>query len=161
MIIDMPSLRIHALTPAQVVQAYALVRLVATDLSLEAWRDFACQRISLAERQAGGIHTVQDPQGNIIGFASYSTDASLQDGRTLTVDNLVAVGTIERQRDSVLLTLLGTIEEIAANHGCRTIQFRHEVSDSAILDEHTRWLLQAAGHSERYVLFSKALRTAN
>ena len=153
----MPSLRVRALSPAQVVQAYALVRLVASDLSLDAWRDFACQRLSRAERQAGGIHTVQDSRGSIVGFASYSTDDSLQEGRILTVDNLVAVGTIERQRDSVLLALLGALESIATNHRCGAIQFRLEAAGSTFLDQQIRLLLQTSGHRERYVLFTKAL----
>lgn len=155
----MPSLRIHALTPEQVAQAYALVRLVVSDLSLDAWCNFACQRISQVEPQWGGIHTVQDPQRNILGVASYTTDAGLHDVWTLTVDNLVLVGTTERQRRSVLLALLGAMESVAANHCCGAIQFRLEISGSAVLDQHTRWLLQTAGHSERYVLFSKALET--
>ncbi len=161
MILEMPSLRIDSLTPAQIVQAYALVRLVTTDLSLDAWCDFASQRLSRAERQAGGIHTVQDREGSIIGFASYSTDASLQDGRILTVDNLVAVGTIERQRDSVLLALLGALESVATTHRCRTIEFRLSAAGSNLLDQHLRLLLKTAGHCKRYVVFSKLLEAAN
>jgi hypothetical protein len=157
----MPSLRIHALTPDQVPQAYPLVRLVASDLSLDAWRNFACQRISQIESQLGGIHTVQDTQGNILGFASYATDISLHDGRILTVDNLVVVGTIERQRDFVLLALLGALERIATKHCCETMQFRLEAAGSTFLDQHIRVLLETAGHRERYVLFSKMLETAD
>ena len=161
MILEMPSLRIHALAPQQVAQAYALVRLVASDLSLDAWCHFANTRISPNEPPSGGIHTVQDVLGNILGFASYTTNSSLHDGRILTVDNLAVVGTIERQRDSVLLALLGAMESVAASHRCGVIQFQLESSSSAVLDRQTRWLLQAAGHSERYVLFSKLLKRAD
>ena len=156
---DMSRLRICELTPDQVVQAYALVRLVASDLSLDVWRRFARQRLSRVETQVGGIHAVQDQRGNILGLASYTADASLEDVRTLTVDNLVIVGTTGRQRESVLLALLGATEAVAANHGCGAIQFRLEASGSANLDQQARWLLQAAGHSERYVLLSKMLQT--
>ena len=147
MILEMPSLRIHALAPQQVAQAYALVRLVASDLSLDAWCHFANTRISPDEPPSGGIHTVQDVLGNILGFASYTTNSSLHDGRIVTVDNLAA--------------LLGAMESVAASHRCSVIQFQLESSSSAVLDRQTRWLLQAAGHSERYVLFSKLLKRAD
>lgn len=155
----MAKLTICELAPDQVVQAYALVRLVTTDLPLDVWRTFAGQRLSRVETAFGGIRTIQDSRGNILGLASYTTDASLQGARTLTVDNLVIVGTTERQRTSLLRTLLEAMEAVAADHDCGTIQFRLEASDTTILDQQARWLLQDAGHSERYVLFSKPLES--
>lgn len=155
----MPSHRIQPLTPDRVLQAYALVRLVASHLPLEAWRTFACQRLAPSQRTFGGIHVVQDQLGSILGLASYTTDASLQDVHTLTVDNLVVVGTCDRQRESVLLTLLGAMESIAASHHCDAIQVRLEVSGSQVLDQNAHRLLLAAGHRLRYALFSKALET--
>lgn len=156
---DMPSLRLQPLTPEKVARAYALVQLVASDVSLEAWRKFAHRRLSRAPTSSSGIHTVQDRQGNILGLASYTADDGLNDVRTFTVDHLVVVATTERQRDAVLSALLGAMETIAANHRCGAIQFQLEATGSAILDQHARWLLEAAGHSERYVLLAKMLGT--
>ena len=153
----MKSLRIHPLAPAQVAQAYALVRLVASGLSLESWCDFASQRITHTAARHGGIHTVQDRHGRILGFASYTADVSLDDGRCLTVDKLVVVGTIERQREAVLFALLRALEMVAAGHRCGTIHFRLDAACATFLDRHTRALLENAGHHERYVLLSKEL----
>lgn len=153
----MKSLSIHPLVPAQVDQAYALVRLAASELSLERWCDFAAQRMTHAATRCGGIHTVQDRQGKILGFASYTMDASLDDGRCLTVDNLMVVGTFDRQREAVLLALLRALEKVAAGDCCGAIHFRLEATSATLLDRHVRALLENAGHRERYVMLSKEL----
>ena len=153
----MLSLRLEPLTPEKIARAYALVQLVAADVSLAAWRKFAGQRISGMSPSLSGIHTVQDRRGNILGLASYAAADDLNDVRTLTVDHLVVIGTTERQGDAVLSALLSAMETIAISCGCGTIQFKLAASGSATLDHHARWLLETAGHSERYVLLAKAL----
>jgi hypothetical protein len=153
----MPSLKLEPLNPEKIARAYALVQLVASDVSLAAWLKFAHQRISGINPLLGGIHTAQDRRGNILGLASYVAADDLNDVRTLTVDHLVVVATTGRQEDAVLSALLNALETIAVNCGCGAIQFKLAASGSAILDQHARWLLETAGHSERYVLLAKAL----
>ncbi len=153
----MPGLRLLPLTPQKVAQAYALIQLVAPDVSLAAWRKFARQRMSGACASSGGVHTIQNAHGTILGLASYCADDGWNNVRTFTVDHLVVVATTERQQDAVLSALLDALETIAVNYGCSAIQFKLAASGSAILDRHARWLLEAAGHSERYVLLAKAL----
>lgn len=153
----MLSLRLEPLTPEKVARAYALVQLVASNVSLAAWRKFAHRRISSMKPPIGGIHTVQDRRGNILGLASYAAADDLNDVRTLTVDHLVVIGTTERQGDAVLSALLDAMETIAVSYGCGAIQVKLAASGSATIDQHARWLLETAGHSERYVLLAKAL----
>ncbi|MDX1422819.1 MAG: hypothetical protein R3322_06750 [Kiloniellales bacterium] len=156
----MLGLRLQALTPQKVAQAYSLIQLVAADVSPAAWRKFAHRRISRTQRSSGGIHTVQNGKGIILGLASYRADVALNSEPVFTVDHLVVVATTERQRNAVLSVLLDAMEDIAASRDYGLIQFRLEASESALLHRYARWLLQAAGHSEKYVLLSKALETS-
>lgn len=153
----MLGLRLQPLTPQKVAQAYSLIQLVATGVSPAAWRKFAHRRISRSQRSSGGIYTVQNGHGIILGLASYRAEDGLNSEPIFTVDHIVVVATTERQRNAVLSALLGAMEHIAKSHDYGLIQFRLEASESALLHRYARWLLQAAGHSEKYVLLSKAL----
>jgi len=143
-------LKLQHLTPDKVAQAFVLVELVASGISRKAWSKFAERRISQTSSLSTGILTVEDPKGIIVGLASYIVDKELNEGRTLTVDQLVTVPIIDQQRDAVLAMLLNAIEDIATNHRDSAIRFRLRAFDSAILDQHAHRLLEASGLSHRW-----------
>lgn len=146
----MSSLRLRPLTPDKVVQAFVLVQLVTSDVSRVAWSDFAEERISQTWSPLGGILTVQDPHGIMVGLASYTVENGFDDVLVVTVDHLLVIPIIDQQRDAVLSALLGAMT--SASHRCSTVQFQLGTSGSAILDQHAHRLLEATGTGEKYVL---------
>jgi len=123
-------LRLQRLTPDKVAQAFVLVELVAAGISRNAWYKFAEERLSRSSSLSTGILTVEDPQGIIVGLASYIVDKPLNKGQILTVDQLLTAAIIDRQRDAALSMLLNAIEDIATNHQDGAVQFRLRAVDS-------------------------------
>jgi hypothetical protein len=140
-------LRLQRLTPDKVAQAFTLVELVVPDISRGTWRKFARGRISQASSLSGGILTVQDSQGIIVGLASYIIEKDVNVGQILRIDQLVSVAIIAQQRNLVMATLLDAMEDIATNHRCSAIRFRLGPFGPAIRDREAHRLLETFGFS--------------
>lgn len=142
-------LRLQRLTSDKVGQAFVLVELVAPDISRGAWSRFAQGRISQASSLSGGILTVQDSQGIIVGLASYIIDKDVNDGQILKIDQFVSIAIIAQQTNAVMATLFDAMEDIAIKHRCSAVRFRLGCFGSAILDQHAHRLLETSGLSHR------------
>lgn len=146
---DIPQLEVRPLTLDRIARSYALLQVVASDISLVAWRNFAQRRIDRTPSPLAGIHTVQDRKGNILGLISYTSDETSDDFRILTVDHLVVAAIVEQQKNSVLSALVNAMVHGVARQRRGAMRIRLGSSGSASLDQHAYWLLSVAGHGQK------------
>ncbi len=105
----------------QVLQAYPLVREAANQPSLDAWQAYVS---ALAETRgattSGGVLGALSPDGYVLALCTYRVGLDLEDGRILTVDNLIPSGMPGHQ----LLTaiLFQAIENLAKTYECEAIR---------------------------------------
>ncbi len=110
---------VRPLTASQIRQAFPLIRLMASHLTLESWVRFAealCRRQSGG---AGGIVSAQGEDGYIYGLFCYSVVPAPQLGRTFVVEHFVALDLFDGS--AVIRTLIDAIERIAHDHRCAQV----------------------------------------
>lgn len=113
------------------MQAFPVAQLMAPDLSLEGWQDFALARLREAEEGQGGIFAAEDGRGYVLGLACYFVEVGIGRGRVLSVDQIVALGLLESQRREAFEKLLAAVQQRAREAGCTTVHVHVPLSDGA------------------------------
>jgi len=153
-------MKTQSLKLEKVDQAYGLVRLVAPQVSLEAWRDFARGLISPSEAPESGVLTVEDARGYILGLVGYVVDHDLEYGETLMAKNLIALdGTSSRKRE-IAFALIKAIEDLARDKRCGAIRTIVHEPEAALRDAWIIEVLKYNGHHTEARRFIKAVDIA-
>lgn len=139
------SFSIHRLAPDRIFLAYPLVRSALPEVSLEGWTAFAGHLVTDQEAESdGGILTVENESGVIIGLVSYQCREDLELGKVLVVDRLLAYELLDRR--GVAELIVEALDAEADRLGCRAIQTCLPVVDG---EQRPAWLvalLQGQGH---------------
>ncbi len=140
------------LAPGQIAQAYALIQVAESSISLKQWRDFVDSVTCPAKKAAPnrGIMTLRDEEGYIFGLFTYFVRPDLRHGRVLVVDNFLAMTLLDRK--GLAEALLSSIARIGEEHGCHAINMD-------IARKHT-WIsdyLTNTGHEVEKLRFCKIL----
>jgi hypothetical protein len=131
------------LTLQKVNQAYAVVRTADPRVTAEKWRADAARFLSpdeSEEKSTRGVVTVQNDQGYILGLFCYAACDHLRHGRTLKVENLIALDLF----DSVgaIDVLLRSMADLAQKSACTMIEANAPVQwtgDSAVGRRLSAW----------------------
>lgn len=118
----MKALRVCRLNSDNVALAYPLIRLQFPGLSFEDWQDFALDRINRRGREESGILTVEEPRGYVLGLLVYRIGRSLAQGRTLVVEDVIALDIFRSGTEAVASTLIENIERVAQDQCCNAIR---------------------------------------
>ena len=111
---------VRSVTASQIRQAFPLIRLMESHLTLESWVRYA---EALCRRQSGGtggIVSAQGEDGYIYGLFCYSVAPASQPSRTLAVEHFVALDLFDGS--AVIRALIDAIERIAHDHHCAQVQ---------------------------------------
>jgi GNAT superfamily N-acetyltransferase len=100
-------------------EAYALARLAAMNLSLDAWRGFVEER-SAPSAVEGGVLAIQNRLGIIQGLCSYRFESGLGLGRICSADNLIAMDLMDSA--AVAAALLQALEDLARRRGAAAMR---------------------------------------
>ncbi|MEX2630837.1 MAG: GNAT family N-acetyltransferase [Tistlia sp.] len=141
----MRNFSIQPLTPDRVFLAYPLVRSALAEVTLAGWTAFAGALLcDEGPRPEGGILTVANESGVIVGLVAYRGRADLVEGKVLDVERLLAFELLDRQGVAGLIA--EALEAEAARLGCRAIHTCLPVVEG---EQRPGWLvalLQARGH---------------
>lgn len=145
-----PQFYVDALTPAQAGQAYPLIRAVAPEVTIEAWRDYVQRRY-----RSGGMLGLWDGRDGIIGVLSYRLGERMRHGLVLALDDFV---TFELSRAAPgRQALLDAAENLGRDLGCTGLELR--LTSRGFADEHSArvhgWA--SLGLAMDSVIFVKAL----
>ena len=113
----MRQLRTRPLTLEKISQAFPLIQAAFPEITLNAWRQFAEDRLLLEAPAQGGILTVLCEQRYIAGLCSYRLEADLLHGQALAVDLFVAYDMFDRE--AIANALVSGLETIARTNNCR------------------------------------------
>jgi hypothetical protein len=112
-----PQFYADALCPGQAAVAYPLVRVIAPEVSLEAWLDYVDRRC-----REGGLMGLFDENDALIGLFSWRFGERLRHGRVLALDDFV---TFElSQAAPGRAALMGAAEDLARSLGCTGLEVR-------------------------------------
>jgi len=112
----MQDLKVRSLDVERLGDAYPLIR-SATRVSQLRWEEFGRELIG----GCGGVLAVISPDGCIHGVAAFRPRPNLRHEQSLDVEVIVA---FELHGDNrVREQLCSTLEEVAATHRCRTVNF--------------------------------------
>jgi hypothetical protein len=112
----MQDLRVEPLDVERLAEAYPLIR-SATRVSQQRWEEFGRELIC----GGGGVLAVTAPDGCIHGVAAFRPSPSLRHQQSLDVEVIVAFEL--SGDDRVREQLCSTLEQVAATHRCRTVNF--------------------------------------
>jgi hypothetical protein len=115
----MRELRLVPLQNDRIHQAYPLIQAVRPGLSLEQWAAYAARVLRDAEADNGGIATLQDATGLMVGLFVYHVASEPDHGRTLMVEDFVALDIIAPH--AVAEHLAQAMESIARQLRCRAV----------------------------------------
>ena len=156
----MRRLEVRSLIGQAIAQAYPLLQLTLPDLTLEEWTRFAGHHLAGSETAEGGILTVVDERGFILGLLDYTLDRELSHGRTLMVKTFVALDFLDTSRKDVATVLILAMEKLADQRGCSAIHTLVHQSDTEPRQAWIMDLLQIHGHKPKRVNLSKTLPAA-
>lgn len=111
------------LTLQKINQAYALVRTADPRMTAEKWRDIAADFLAADDddaRSTRGVVTVQNDQGYILGLFCYAACDHLRHGRTLKVENLMAIDLFDT--GAAIEVLLQSMTDLAQKSACTAIE---------------------------------------
>lgn len=112
-----PQFYADGLGPGQAAAAYPLVRVIAPEVSLEAWLDYVDRR-----SREGGLIGLFDENDAHIGLFSWRFGERLRHGRVLALDDFV---TFELSRAAPgRATLMAAAEDLARSLGCTGLEVR-------------------------------------
>jgi hypothetical protein len=105
----------------QALQAYPLVQSASPLLTLEQWLDYVRNLCQEGEDDplAGGVMSVQNPEGYIYGIYCHEVENDIQHGKVLKVSNFVAANLYDST--SVMDGLIKSIASIARDRGCAAV----------------------------------------
>jgi len=150
-------MKTQALSSKKIDQAYGLVQLVASQITLEAWRDFARSLVSPSEAPESGILTAEDESGYIMGLVGYVIDHDLEHGETLMAKNFIALNGMEKRKKEVAFALINAMEELARDKRCGAIRTIVHEPEAALRDTWIIEVLKHAGHHTEARRFIKAV----
>ncbi len=123
-------LKVQALGPKHIAQAYPLIQAILPEVPLEAWLAFARAMIRQRSQAQSGLLGVVSEQGYITGLSTYRVAHDLVHGRSLVADHFVAMDLFDRK--AVVNTLAEAIEALARERLCgavhTTLQDRRTLS---------------------------------
>jgi hypothetical protein len=153
----MRRLEVRSLTDQAIAQAYPLLQLTLPDLTLEDWTKFAVQQLAGSKTTEGGILTVVDERGFILGLLDYTIDRELSHGRTLVVKNFVALDFLDTTKKDIATVLIQAMEKLAGHRGCSAIHTLVHQSDTEPRKAWIMDLLETHGHKPQRVNLCKSL----
>ncbi len=136
------------LSVSRILQAYPLVREVAPDVSVEAWRAYAETVLRPRRRDGRGIVAAYSENEYLRGLFVYRIIPDMQGGRVLMLECFV-VGSLFVPH-AVASALLSGAENVACEHGCSAIR--------AELRRRSHWLdalLREHGYDQRACTLGK------
>lgn len=111
---------IRPLTPERIDEAFPVVAILDPGITPDEWCGYAETLLEPSDsRHGNGIITVQDPQGNIIGFSVYRIRPDLKRGRILDIENFAVVNLIGPQHAAS--ALLKALEDLARDTQCECL----------------------------------------
>jgi hypothetical protein len=153
----MRRLEVRSLTGQAIAQAYPLLQLTLPDLTLADWTKFAGHHLAGSKSTEGGILTVVDERGFILGLLDYTIDRELLHGRTLMVKNFVALDFLDTSRKDIAKVLIQAMEKLADQRGCSAIHTLVQQSDTEPPQTWIMELLESHGHKPKRVNLCKTL----
>jgi hypothetical protein len=123
-----PQFYVDGLPPAQADEAYPLIRAIAPEVTLEAWRDYVQRRYRM-----GGLLALWDGKNGIVGVLSYRLGERMRHGLVLALDDFV---TFElSQAAPGRQVLLAAAEKLGRDMGCTGLELR--LGSRGLADEHS------------------------
>ena len=126
----------------RILQAYPLIRELASEISLEDWRAYV--KAMLAAKAKGGeardVIGICSPNGYLRGLFTYRVAPDLRHGQTLEVEYFV-VESVFSPRE-IAATLIAGVEQVARREDCKAIH--------ADLPSAANWLVKML-HDRGYV----------
>ena len=113
---------------------------------LEDWTKFAGHHLAGSKTAEGGILTVVDERGFILGLLDYTLDRELSHGHTLMVKTFVALDFLDTSRKDVATVPILAMEKLADQRGCSAIHTLVHQSDTEPRQTWIMDLLQTHGH---------------
>lgn len=110
---------IQAITAKRVDQAYALVRLVRPQLSLDSWRDLCRGGAAPAGSAARATLLMLNPAGYIRGLCTYRIERASPSACALRVDMLAFAHPIAPE--AILDRLMAELDSVGTSNGCQYI----------------------------------------
>ncbi|MDR3522456.1 MAG: hypothetical protein P4L54_12675 [Acidocella sp.] len=112
---------IEPLAPSSIVSAYPLIRLLAPNLDLKAWKQQAGMAIDQRSRGAKGILIARAVQRQYVcGMAWYRCEFDLAKGKFLRANNLIALDLLDSQQ--IVACLVSALGEVARDQHCRSVK---------------------------------------
>ena len=139
------------------MQAFPVAQLMAPELFLEAWKDFAMARLREAEEGRGGVFAAEDVRGYVLGLACYFVEVSVGHGLVLAVDQIVALGLLDSQRREAFEKLLAAVHQQARRAACTTVHIHVPLNDGL---ERPYDLLGANAYRREASVYCKSVRAA-
>lgn len=112
-------LSVRTLNVKQIGQAFPLVRAIVPELTLENWLSYAQAITNPDGSERGGVVAAQDEHGYIFGLFCYKLQHDICHGRTLMVENMVALDMVDRH--GAMEALMGALERIARQKRCQYV----------------------------------------
>ncbi len=130
------------LPAGRILQAYPLIRDVAPDVTIEAWRGYARRAVRPRQRNRRGIVAAYSGTDYLRGLFAYRVGPDMVCGRAIIIE-VFAVGSMFVP-DAVADALLAGIETLALEHGCGIIRAEMQARPDWLED-----MLRARGFGRR------------
>lgn len=132
------------LRPAEIDQAYPLLRELSQELTIDDWRNYARELVDRSSglRRDAGIIVIEAERRYLRGFFVYRAVPSFHHRRTLVIEHVAVPSSFDRRR--VATCVIRTAQYLALRHRCRAIY--------TALEPANRWLgelLRESGYKEK------------
>lgn len=132
-------------------EAYPLVQLCHSSVTLDQWLSFA-HRLARLPRQRGGLLAVKDKRDYVHAVISYRIDNDMRPGPVLRVSDLIVGRLAGRTIDRVVVK---AVEQLALEISCFSIAVELPQSAEGKVDTANRSALVNAGFSPCAILFQR------
>jgi len=132
-------------------EAYPLVRLCHSSVTLDQWLSFA-RRLARLPRHRGGLFAVKDKRGYVHAVFSYRIDSDMRHGPVLRVSDLIIGRLAGRTIDRVIVK---AAEQLALEIGCFSIVVELPQSAEGEVDIANYSVLVNAGFSPCAISFQR------
>ncbi len=140
----MRSLETRPLTPERVAQAFPLIQIAFPAVNLEDWRAFALPPASAQNHTDGGIITVVNEQGYIVGLCCYRVAQDFQHGNVLMAEHFLTLDLFDQK--AVVHALADAAESLARERRCTAIHTSLPETDVKGADAWLVRILRDRGH---------------
>src|ERR1700674_677529 len=132
-------------------EAYPLVRLCPSSVTLDQWLSFG-RRLARLPRHRGGLFAVKDKRGYVHAVFSYRIDSDMRHGPVLRVSDLIIGRLAGRTIDRVIVN---ATEQLALEIGCFSIVVELPQSAESEVDIANYSALVNAGFSRGAISFQR------